>query len=706
MSGKRRYDVSRPLREVIRENAVERFVEGWRQAFRDEALMGFLEWVERHRLLPPDSAMQGRFRWEEVPYLREIGERIFNGKGDARIIALGKGSQLGFTDLVINCLLYILSGSGTNRQPAIFLSSTEDISRTMIKSRLRPELERPPFRGMFGAAGSKSTKNTLREIIAPGGSVTNGGGQSVNAFSSRPAGKIFADEFARMPLEVGAEGDVVSLLRKRIDTYGDAGRVAVLSTPVGATAETGSFMAILEAGDKREYHVPCPHCSHMQTLKLANFGIDRDKDGMALDGFFKCLGCGERMEERHRRLMVQRGEWIASKKPKYKDVTSYVACSQFYSLLGVTLGKIAVEYDAVLNGDASKISFYNTVLGLGMDGEIESVGTQEARLHVYPNPDKRVPAGCDIMTAGVDVQRKFAVVSVYAWEKISKRGWLVDHQEIPGEWMKPETREAVKAFLREGYEVEEGEEGERMFPSAAAVDSGDGSVTDAVYRFCEEFNQPEVESNRKWRIRGAGGMVVVPYKGSNAVEQRAIIHLMGNIPKSVKRRKRTSIRVWHGGGTVLKAMLYRALSVSPDAVQDGSVKFRSETPEAFFDEITAERPEEQRTNSGHKRLRFVLPRGANNEALDCWCMARLAVEVIWASVGGGARGIKRNRRTGSDVPPPPGGAPAAVPEEHGEREEDKGGRNRVAPKRMRRGGTGAGGHMSGRELLRRLRGED
>ena len=690
-----RYEVSPELAAILSENVVSEFAEAWRQAFRDEALMGFVEWVEKHRLLPPDAAMQGRFRWEEVPYLIEIAERIFNGEAEAKVMALGKGSQLGFTDLIINCLLYILSGSGTNRQPALFLSATEEIARDMVKDRLRPELERPPFKDMFGPGGSKSTRNTLSKIRTPGGSVAIDGGQSVNSFAARSAGKSFADEAARMPLEVGKEGDVLSLLRKRIATYGDAGRVVLNSTPVGAAEETGSFAAILEAGDKRKYFVPCPHCGEFQTLELENFRIDRDADGMAVDGHFSCVECGERMQEKHRRGMVQAGEWRPTKKPKYKDVTSYVGISQFYSLLGVTLGSIAVEYDSMLNGDSSKITFWNTVLGLGMDTEIESVGTEEARKHVYSNPDKKVSRETiDILTAGIDVQRKFVVASVYGWQRSSKRGWLIDHQEIPGEWASPVTRERVKAFLREGYEVDGGEEGERIYVSCAAVDSGDGETTDAVYRFCEEYNQPEVESTNKWRIRGAGGMMVIPFKGTNAVEQRAIIHQVGNIPRSVKRRTRASIRVWFGAGTILKAMLYKALAVAPDVAMDGTMKFREETPAEFFKEITAERPEEQRTATGHKRLRFRLSKGIANEALDCWCMARLAVEVIWSSVGGGARGLRRNRPQRPDTPAASAQAtpkPTAVEPAEPAAEEAKQGekRQRVAPKRRRSAHSGS-----------------
>ena len=67
------------------------------------------------------------------------------------------------------------------------------------------------------------------------------------------------------------------------------------------------------AGDQRRYHVPCPHCEHMdffvfdQTSERGH--VMRWPEGEPEKAHFVCRACGCNIEHKDKRWMVERGEY-------------------------------------------------------------------------------------------------------------------------------------------------------------------------------------------------------------------------------------------------------------------------------------------------------------------------------------------------------------------------------------------------------------
>jgi hypothetical protein len=85
------------------------------------------------------------------------------------------------------------------------------------------------------------------------------------------------DEVDRFPLDVDGEGSPGDLADVRTRTFGKRARRIKTSTPT--LADRSVIWAKFEESDQRRYHVPCPHCGHMQVLSwdrrtlLASLGL-------------------------------------------------------------------------------------------------------------------------------------------------------------------------------------------------------------------------------------------------------------------------------------------------------------------------------------------------------------------------------------------------------------------------------------------------
>jgi phage terminase large subunit GpA-like protein len=71
------------------------------------------------------------------------------------------------------------------------------------------------------------------------------------------------DEVDAYPPSAGNEGDQIKLGMKRSEAFHNRKAIAG-STPLIAGASR--IEELFLAGDQRRYHVPCPHCEHMDFL--------------------------------------------------------------------------------------------------------------------------------------------------------------------------------------------------------------------------------------------------------------------------------------------------------------------------------------------------------------------------------------------------------------------------------------------------------
>jgi len=98
------------------------------------------------------------------------------------------------------------------------------------------------------------------------------GGNSPSGLASNPVRDLYIDEENKFENALD-EGDNVELAIERTKSFKHSKKIIRTCTP---TTGDGRISIIYEKGDKRKFHVPCPHCGHRQTLEWKNV---RDNDG-------------------------------------------------------------------------------------------------------------------------------------------------------------------------------------------------------------------------------------------------------------------------------------------------------------------------------------------------------------------------------------------------------------------------------------------
>lgn len=139
-------------------------------------------------------------------------------------IVVAKGSQLGFTEIIMNWVMYIM-----NLLPGSFLilQPTDIVAIRFSKQRFAPSLKMcEPLKNII----PKNSGDSLLEKVYPGGYTVLSGANSPAALSSMPIGNVACDEVDRYPLSAGDEGDPLNLVKARTSTFPNA-KILYVSTP-------------------------------------------------------------------------------------------------------------------------------------------------------------------------------------------------------------------------------------------------------------------------------------------------------------------------------------------------------------------------------------------------------------------------------------------------------------------------------------------
>jgi len=92
------------------------------------------EWAEKHRVMTSDvSSFPGPFRYDKTPYLIEIINHL-SLKSDARVVAIMKGGQIGYsTGVIENGIGWIIDESPA---PILLTSGDKDLAKEMMEKRI------------------------------------------------------------------------------------------------------------------------------------------------------------------------------------------------------------------------------------------------------------------------------------------------------------------------------------------------------------------------------------------------------------------------------------------------------------------------------------------------------------------------------------------------------------------------------------------
>ena len=160
---------------------------------------------------------------------------------------------------------------------------------------------------------SADDKSTLVKRL-PGKTIWLTGAGSAGALASKPGvSLVVVDEVDKHKLLKG-EAETIELASQRGKTVGDR-KVVAFSTP---TTDSGQIWRAYLDGSRSEYLCPCPKCDEMISLDvdMLRWGHCKDLTGeydlaqVEAETTVQCPECGEQLDERGKRVMVDLGKWV------------------------------------------------------------------------------------------------------------------------------------------------------------------------------------------------------------------------------------------------------------------------------------------------------------------------------------------------------------------------------------------------------------
>jgi phage terminase large subunit GpA-like protein len=478
------------LGSVLRAEAAERFTL--------PPKLTVSEWADAHRMLSREaSAEPGRWRTDRAPYLRGIMD-AFSEPGIDEVV-FRKASQLGATEILNNVVGFYVD---QDPSPLLVLQpNVEPMGKAWSTDRLAPMLrDTPVLQGKVRDPRSRDSGNTILHKEFPGGHITVAGANSAAGLASRPIRVVLCDEIDRYPASAGTEGDPIVLAEKRTSTFWNR-KLGKFSSPTlkGASRIDHEFAR----GDRRYYHVPCPHCGEYQILRWKDEDgsyrllFERDADGRVVEASvqYRCAHCAVLIDEMDKQWMLQQGRWIAEK-PGGRVASFHL--NALYSPWRLW-PSIAQEFvDAKDNTELLQV-FINTTLGEAWEELLERIDAAGLAARGVNEPG-RVPRGAGVLTGYVDVQVDRLELVIRAWG-VEQESWLVTHERLYGDPEKSEVWSRLDVLLANAWPHEAGGS---LRVRAMLVDSG--YLTEEVSDYVRTRASRGVHASRG--LAGAGTPLV------------------------------------------------------------------------------------------------------------------------------------------------------------------------------------------------------
>lgn len=544
------------------------------------------EWADTYRQIPSTAGAEvGPWRTSRAPYLKKIMDVLSPGHPTRKVIFV-KPSQIGGTETAQNS---IMSYAHLAPGPILYVHSTLDTAEKWSKQRFQPSVDiTPVMREIFKPARSRDSGNTLMVKNFKGGLLMITGSNSASALRSMPVRYLLMDEVSSYPGDVDQEGDPVKLAEARTSNYSFNRKIFLFSTPglKGFCRITAEY----EMSNKQQYHVPCPFCGHMQTLKWAGLVWDKDENGKHLHRkgiWYQCESCGQRIAEHHKTEMLARGEWIAEA-PEIEIEGFWI--NALYAPIGwVSWFDIVDEHLKARGDEELRKAWTNNRLAETF--EVSSEGFESSELYKlrerYTAP---VPRGVAVLTAGVDVQKDRLEITTAGWGR-HYTGYVIEHTAIPGDPALDATWALLDQYLERQWT---GPDGEPFQIVAGCVDSR--YMTDHVYKY----------------IKPRQGRRVVAVMGSPEPGKPVF--------RRPSRPNAQGVLVYSLGTDTIKDAIFSKAKI-------GQLHFPDTLDELYFEQLASERVQ-TKMHFGFPQRVYVKDPGARNEALDCLVYSYAACVIL------------------------------------------------------------------------------
>jgi phage terminase large subunit GpA-like protein len=556
------------------------------RAMRPKELLTVSEWADANRILAVEgSAEPGPWKTSRTPYLREIMDQL-SEDSPTRLVAFMKSSQVGGTEVGSNWIGYIMVHA---KGPVAVIMPTEKSLGDWMSQKFDPmAAATPAVADVLRGRSNKSSDNNAQRKKFIGGILytkTAGSTAELKSTSLRYALADEVDEYDWSTLQ----GDPLGLIEVRLTTFHDR-KLFVPSSPT--MKDASRIEELFEKGDKRRYHVPCPHCHETQALKWSNVRWAKNPASPRLvrHAWYVCEHCGVEIQEHEKTAMLAKGRWIADAPnapyPSYHINAIYSPLG-----LGLTWAELATEWIDAQDDPAKLMRFMNTRLGETWADRSRDIKPNVLEARAEPYELRTIPVGCLVLTAGVDTQDDRLEIHITGHGR-GERTWPIDYHILPGNPADESLWEKLAEYLNATFANSAGKE---MRIEATAIDSG-GHYTHHVYAFV-----------RSRRVRRC-----IAIKGANTPGR----HILGKPSAQDVNWKgatyKKGVALYTVGTDTAKHMLYARLS--GDAEKDPAerkVHFSQQLDASYYDQLVSE-TFNPRTNKWEKK------KGKRNETLDTW----------------------------------------------------------------------------------------
>jgi len=479
-----------------------------RRVLRKKRQIPCSEWAEKHRVLPSDAAIPGKWRNSVTPYLAGIMDASFFES--VQHITICAPPQTGKSDCINNCIAYAI-----DRRPGnvLVVYPDEVTGRENMRDRIMPMIrDSERLRAYMttysdDAAAMRIQLQHMRIYLAWANSPARLG--------NKPLPYVALDEIDKYPATAGKkESGPRELAQKRTRTFSHLRKIWEASTP---TTEDGPIWTAMYGTPEQadgtpgqppecevvfKYWVRCPDCHKLQEMRF------RDPDGGAyrlcwegghtadpreIEGkklaWYECESCGARWDDARRNAAVRAGEWrdaerglsltayLESHRPRHIGFHLKAYVSPF-----VSLSESAAAFLRGLTDKTKLKDFANAhEAEPWREYRTERVESKILILAEQGLPAGRVPGGGRVaaLIAGVDTQDYggfWYTIWAFSWggPHLLKESWCIRAGYLTGWGALEQILWADEYFDADG----------RKYPVTLAVQDCLGHRTSEVYTFC------------------------------------------------------------------------------------------------------------------------------------------------------------------------------------------------------------------------------
>lgn len=607
------------------------------RALRPRKPLSVAQWADEHmRLSSKGSSVPGRWQTDRNPPLREPMDCL-SARAVVRDVVCMFPIQFGKTMIAANSLAYCMD---YNPGPIMVALPGEASMNKWIAQKLNPMIEVcEPVRRALTSTASRDSANQRTFKDFAGGQLYIEHAGSPQRLKSTSVRFLIVDEIDEFPEQLSSGDDPVKMLDGRTSSFPTTYKRLYISTP--GIAGISRIARMYEKSDQRRYHVPCPHCGHMQPLLWSGLTWSQD----AKHAWYACRECGAAIEEHEKAAMIAAGQWVAEN-PESPIRGYTINCLYYQFGLGPRWADLVREWLDAQNDPAALKTFINDRLAeTWEDPGMRAVKHNVVADRAEPYPLRRAPRRVLAITAGVDTQDNRLAVQLIGWGR-GLTAWTLDYIELPGDPAEEAVWLALTDLLNRPIEHEAGG---TLRVLATAIDAG-GHRTEAVKHYVRQRHIARpmcifgaVRNNAP--VLSKPSLVDVTWRG---------------------RTDKRGISIFHVGTVAAKHLLYSRLSADADPtkqVETRQLHFSEELGAAYFHGLVSEVYNPVK-NRFEKRV-------TRNEPLDTWVYGyaaahhpelRLhrATKFDWDAreaqlLGGGA-----SRETSVSDAAPPAAAPASA----------------------------------------------